>query len=133
MLTPDDITDDTFHKVANELLQEQMQYSCTYIHDEISRWDESFVSDDGTDYVQTALDALQTLMRIRYEGNAEMLRRFLFTSRTEAEKAWEDPDNAEAHKLDIFGAPAHAIDSAEGLCPTIMAIIEPMYNDEGNS
>ena len=129
MLRPEDITNDTYHKVVNDLLQEQMQYSTQYILDEVGRWDETFISDDGTDYVETAIDALRTLMRLRYEGRPEDLRDFLFTSREE----FGDGTQFVGTQRFLYGEPAMVIDSAEGLCPTITEILEPMYEAEENS
>jgi hypothetical protein len=118
MLTPDQITLSSFNRIANDLLQKQAEYCAQYLRDEIGRWDETFVSDDGTDYVQTTLDATETLMRIRYEGTPEDLRDFLFTSRVEYERLL-DTDQIAGTKRFLYGEPLCVIDSAGGLHPEL--------------
>lgn len=96
MWNPEDITEQSYRGIAVVLLQQQAQYTAEYIVEETRRWSADFISDDGTDYVRGACEAVTTLTHIRYEGDADELRNFLFDS--------------EDSVIDI---------ASDGLCPTL--------------
>lgn len=102
-LTEDQITEENYREVADELFTHQLAYNIGYFGQIML----GYFGDDDTDYLTTALDATKTLMDIGYDGSRQDLVDFLFTPR----KIFEAADDRT-----ILHIPLHSIDSAGGLC-----------------
>jgi hypothetical protein len=111
---PEDLTEENYLKEISILMRQQFFYASEELVSDATMWDENFISDDGTDYLTTALDACAALMHLRYEGTVEMARTWLFTTKEEWEKA--------NYTIDCLVG----IDSAGGLCNELEAIVEKM-------
>lgn len=115
--TPEEITEDNWFPLVNSLMRAQFRSTARELESNVEYWGEDFISDDGTDYTTTALDACQALMSLRYEGNRDQLVHFLFGG---------DPDMGSP----VPGNPPmtlEEIDSAGGLCEELVAFAHATY------
>jgi len=109
-MQPENITDDNYRTIADELFACQCRYLSGYALQMAERY-----GDDDTDYFRTALDATQRLMDISYDGSHDDLVNFLFSPRV-------DEPNYQ-NLADII--------SAGGLCDELNAYESLIYDAEG--
>lgn len=124
---PDYITDDNWFSLVNSLMRAQFRYTAACLESNVERWGEDFISDDGTDYTTTALDAASDLMGLRYDGDRETLVHWLFGT----------PESLDL-ELPVFNLPVHPgavttqtvrdIDSAGGLCNELVDFIHAVWD-----
>lgn len=112
---PDAITDDNWYPLVNKLMKAQFRYTAWELTDNAERWGEDFISDDGTDYLTTALDAAYDLMSLRYEGDLNDLKHWLHGTPEYANMGSPVGGNPPRTVRDI--------DSAGGLCPELVDFI----------
>lgn len=115
ILKPSDINADNVREVALPLLQAQALHCASILTGEVTRWTDQFVSDDGTDDVTNSMDAVASLTHIVYEGTAEELRYFLFSS-------------PQAEPVGSVSMPASALSCA--VCPELEEYVEWCFEQE---
>ncbi len=113
--TPEEITEENWYPLVNSLMRAQFRCTAQELESNVEYWGEDFISDDGTDYTTTALDACSALMGLRYEGDRDELVTWLFG----------DADDTLRFGP---GLTLQGIDSAGGLCNELVAFARATYN-----